>query len=456
MTRVVLVTQSYHPVRGGVGEHVHHLALGLLARGHEVTVLTGGVPGGLNRGDSSVPGGRGDRVDGSSARWSEDEGSAELLGSGGRLVRAGRTRTLCFRGATVSLVVEPTLASGLARLDRRGFDLVHVHSPFEPLLPIAAVAYFRAPCVGTFHSAGMSSSGYLPFLPLLRPVASRLSARIAVSAAARDHVARFFPGDYRIVPNGVDPARFRSDIPRTRREGDPLRILALGRLDPRKGHRLLLRALSLALGNPALPPCELRIVGEGPLRDELQAVARRESLPVCFLGAVDEEGRREEYARADLFVAPATHGESFGIVLLEALAAGLPVLASSIQGYEDVLAHSGASRTVPVGDSEAWAAALADLVIDESARVALASRARAHAERFSWNRLVGEIESIYEGVLSKASGRTDEAGAGYHPTRRAPAPVAVPSAALLGDLGPETEAAGSVRDTSRVTAGSGG
>ncbi|MEZ4649535.1 MAG: glycosyltransferase family 4 protein [Candidatus Eisenbacteria bacterium] len=279
MLRVALVTQSYFPVRGGVGEHVHHLALALLARGHEVTVLTGREPDAPTSRERTSPRPR-------------PEGAEALVGAGGRLVRVGTTRTLSFNGASVTVVSEPGLARGLSRLDRRSFDLVHVHSPFEPLLPLAAVTYFDATKVATFHSAGKHSWGYLPFVPALAPIAARLAGRIAVSRTAREHVRRFFPGEYHLVPNGVDPAGFRaatarhgvgsgvpidrarshprsgirSLCPRAGRCRGPGRILALGRLDPRKGHRVLLDALTRLEDGVDLPPWELRIVGDRPLR----------------------------------------------------------------------------------------------------------------------------------------------------------------------------------------------
>ena len=404
MLRIGLVTQSYHPVRGGVGEHVHHLALALLRRGHQVTVLTGRVP--------------------DTDSWSERdalrhppvaEGAKELIQAGGRIERVGTTRTLSFNGASVSVVVEPGLGFGLARLDRRAFDLIHVHSPFEPLLPIAAMTYFDATKVATFHSAGRHPWGYVPFLPVLAPVAARLAARIAVSRTAREHVRRFFPGEYHLVPNGVDLRGFRrsaavgSSDASAESPSSPIRILALGRLDPRKGHGVLLDALSLLAERGDVPSWELRIVGSGPLESKLREHAAVSRLPVRFLGTVDDAQRRDEYECADLFVAPATHGESFGIVLLEALAAGLPVLASSIPGYVDVLSPSNAGRVVAPGDAAAWARALGDLLVDATARRVLGEKGAEYAEQYSWTRIADQVENVYQLALAREGRRVRSA-----------------------------------------------
>ncbi|MCA9727633.1 MAG: glycosyltransferase family 4 protein, partial [Candidatus Eisenbacteria bacterium] len=260
--RIAIVAQSYHPVIGGVAEHVHGLAIALLARGHDVTVITG------------------------RSRQSETPEERTLRRSGGAVVRVGRSYRVRCNGATVTVVGEPGLASGLRKLPRHAFDLVHVHSPLEPLLPIAASRWFRAPVVATFHSAGRSNRAYRWFRPVLQDVLERVRVRTAVSASAAAFVSGIFPGTYYWTPNGVDTARFRprdgrwpspdSDLPRS------ASLLVVGRLDPRKGHDILFDALARLEHRRGvdLPELRLEVVGDGPCRRRLER--RAHGLPVRF------------------------------------------------------------------------------------------------------------------------------------------------------------------------------
>lgn len=381
--RIAIVTQSYHPVFGGVTEHVQGLALSLLRRGHEVAVITGGVDG---------------------ASVSSEERC--LRRAGGDVIRVGRPYRVRCNGASVTIVGEPGLASRLRALPRNRFDVVHVHSPLEPFLPMAAAFWFDAPIVGTFHSAGRRGRGYRIFRPLLLPIMQRLRIRTVVSASARDYVEKVFPGSYRSIPNGVDLDRFRRGA-QPYRAGKTMdrshaRVLMVGRLDPRKGHEIALAAVERysdaaeQLGLRSIePPCvRLDIVGDGPLRRRL--VDRAKRLPVRFHGSLSGAETADLYRRADLVLAPAQYGESFGVVLLEAMAAGCPVIASDIPGYRDVLAGSGAGLLVARDDPYAWAHAMRELLVQPWKMRAMAESGEAYVARFSWDLLAGEMEKVYE------------------------------------------------------------
>ena len=422
--RIGIVTQSYHPVLGGVTEHVQGLAVSLLRRGHEVTVITGA----------------------SGAPVCSEE--IRLRCAGGEIVRVGRPYRVRCNGASVTIVGEPGLTSGLRAIPRNRFDVVHIHSPLEPFLPTAAAFWFDAPLIGTFHSAGRRGLGYRVFRPLLAPVVQRLAVRTAVSASAREYVETVFPGRYRSVPNGVELERFarpkdpsagesdralREAIPSIAREtsgdvkltdnasiGEPIaraapmhgpsddrkvRLLMVGRLDARKGHDVVLEAL--ARPSASSVALHLDIVGDGSLRSRLSERSRR--LPVTLHGSLSAAETAELYRRADLFLAPAQYGESFGVVLLEAMAAGCPLIASDIAGYRDVLKGSGAGVLVAPGDPDAWAAAIRELASQPERRARMARSGELHAARFSWDRIAVEMERVYQEALTgKERARTGE------------------------------------------------
>lgn len=372
--RIGIVTQSYHPVLGGVTEHVQGLAISLLRRGHDVAVITG-------RSDAAP---------------SSEE--IRLRRAGGEVLRVGRPYRVRCNGASVTIVGEPGLSSGLRAIPRDRFDVVHIHSPLEPFLPTAAAFWFDAPMVGTFHSAGRRGRGYRVFRPLLAPVVQRLTVRTAVSASAREYVETVFPGRYRSVPNGVELDRYtragREALWHDASVEPKLRLLMVGRLDARKGHDVVLEALARSTMSS---DAHLDIVGDGSLRGRLSERSRR--LPVTLHGSLSAAATADLYRRADIFLAPAQYGESFGVVLLEAMAAGCPLIASDIAGYRDVLAGSGAGILVAPDDPDGWAAAIRDLALEPERRSAMGRCGELHAARYSWDLIAGEMVRVYEEAL---------------------------------------------------------
>lgn len=407
MARIALVSSSYYPVMGGVSEHVDALAVGLARRGHGVTILTGPEVGAAAHAPWGVR--RILRALGRPYRNGGDR--VPRTESGVEVWRLGTAGTLCFNGGTVTLVGEPGLASGFYRIAPDAFDLVHVHSPLEPLLPLAAVQYFTGPRVGTFHSHGRSNRGYRVFRGVLDVVMRRLDARIAVSSTAARFVSEVFPGRFQVIPNGVDLSRF-ARARETTVTGGPgtgriRRALSVGRLDARKGLDTVIRAIAQVARRTA-GAWELEIVGDGPQRRALERLAEEERAPVRFRGRVGVAQLAEHYARADCLVAAATHGESFGVVLLEALAAGLPVVASDLESYTDVLEGSGAAVWFRAGDADHLAAVLRDLdagpleggdLDHGSSRLrTMARNGRTHVAQFAWETVTDRIEEVYREV----------------------------------------------------------
>ncbi len=364
--KLAIVTASYHPHPGGVAEHVAGSAAALAERGHEVTVLAPGPP---------------------------------LAEDGPEVVRVGRRVPIPWKGASAGV----TLGSGLLRRLRAllmpgRFDVVHVHEPLTPLLPAAAVwlAFGNGvPVAATFHAGAESD---LPYRLLRRPlgrVMARIEGRIAVSEVARDLIERYFPGEYAIIPNGVDVSRFRP----TPRPGTAT-ILFVGRLDPRKGVDVLVRAMPGVRAR--VPEARLLLVGDGPERRRLEQLAARLAPGAVVFAAGDtpNEALPAWYARADVACFPSTHNESFGIVLLEAMASGRPVVASDTPGYRVLIQDGTNGRHFESRNPADLARVLVDLLSDPARANPLTEAGLRTAQAHRWDRIAPQLEHQYE-MLSR-------------------------------------------------------
>jgi phosphatidylinositol alpha-mannosyltransferase len=250
------------------------------------------------------------------------------------------------------------------------------------------------PTVGTFHANyPKRCAHYEVFEPVLAPYFRKLSARIAVSPTAAATSASCFPGEYRIIPNGVDVVRFRP----TGVTRDPNRVLFVGRPVARKGLAVLLRALPALL--ETAPDARLVIVGSAP---EDVRMPKRLLSSVEIRGAVDREALVSCMHSSSVLCAPSTGGESFGMVLVEAMAAGLPIVASDIPGYEAVVTPGKEGVLVPPRDSNALAGALAGLLLHPSRREALSAAGRISAERYDWSLVAAELEDVYLEVTGRS------------------------------------------------------
>jgi phosphatidylinositol alpha-mannosyltransferase len=371
--KVAVVTQAYRPVVGGVTEHVDAMARELRTLGHRVTVITANFStAGLENGDADPD-----------------------------VVRMGRNVVVPYNGAENNITVGFGLARRLrAELQRGGYDVVHVHCPLSPLLPLLALRHARQPLVGTFHTASASDLPFRLFKRPLRALYARIDRVIAVSEAASEYVSRHFDGPITIVPNGVDLERFRPGLPRPARfdDGTP-NILFVGRFDPRKGLPELMTACDM-LAREGLP-FRLILAGDGRLRARLERMASG-----ALRGRVHFEGRVLHdrlpcyYAAADLFCSPARGGESFGLVLLEAMAAGVPIVATDIAGYRCVVTHDAEGILVAPRDPAALADAIRRLLLDEALRARLGARGVETATRYGWDRVARDLE----GILCSAAG----------------------------------------------------
>jgi phosphatidylinositol alpha-mannosyltransferase len=274
-----------------------------------------------------------------------------------------------------------------------------MHEPFTPLVPWFVLEQSPAPIVATFHTHREQGHRWYPKCRwLFEPMMRRIRARLAVSDAARRTVASHFPGEYEIVPNGIDVDRFQATTgqrPASMRH-DVRHVLFVGRLEPRKGVDRLIRAMAAVQQHIDDP--RLVIVGDGPDRTALESVAREARVDVLFAGRVRDEDLPAYYRAADLVCSPALGGESFGIVLLEAMAAGRPIVATRIDGYAQLLAGAGCACLVPVDDTAALAHEIERLLADAELRRRYGIAGAAFVRAYDWRAIARRLESIYAGV----------------------------------------------------------
>lgn len=369
-----IVTQSYYPHFGGVTEHVHHMALALEGLGHSVTVITGGP-------ESPLP------------------------FPSPRVLRAGRTALVPSNGARATVTLGLGLKGWLKDVLRsEGFDLINCQCPLRPTLPLIAIKHATCPVVGTFHASARSNLGYAIFRGPLKTYHSRLAGSIAVSEPARDFVRRYFGGNYRIIPNGVDTERFSPEVPPLKKFNDgSFNVLYVGRLEPRKGLSVLIDAFGEFCSDGA-GRARLIVVGDGPLRRRLERSIKVScGRSVHFEGTVSPELLPRYYASADALCSPATGGESFGIVLLEAMASGVPVIASDIPGYRTAVKNGEHGLLVEPGSRRSLSTALGLIAADESLRRQMSASGRRNSEDYSWKVVAAKMEDYFAELLNDSS-----------------------------------------------------
>lgn len=368
--RIGVVCPYSLDVPGGVQLHVLDQAAELRALGHDVGVLAPGE---------------------------------DVAGLPPGVEVAGRAVAVPFNGSVARLAFGPVTSARVRRWTAAGeWDLLHVHEPGSPSLGLLALWAAEVPVVATFHTALERSRAMQAAFPVLRQSFERISARIAVSEDARRTIVEHLGGDAVVVPNGVRVDDYAHATPRPawqgRRIGRPPTVAFLGRTDePRKGLEVLCRAVpALRAAHPGL---RVLVAGSGdaaPVRD----LPGRDAAAVEVLGPVSEEDKRALLASVDAYVAPHTGGESFGIVLVEAMSAGAPVVASDLSAFRRVLDDGALGRLFPVGDTGALASALASVLDDPSATAARTRAASSAVRRYDWPVVAAQLLAVYETVLS--------------------------------------------------------
>jgi phosphatidylinositol alpha-mannosyltransferase len=365
---------------GGVNSHIRAQARALRALGHDVCVF----------GASSSPLADGERA---------------LSGC----------VSLVVGGTETGFGTDPRSWWRVADLLRTArFDILHMHEPLMPLVPWFALRQSTAPVVATFHThREKGHRWYGRYHWLLAPLMRRIHTRLAVSEAARRTVANAFPGDYQIVPNGIDVDRFRRPAARPAAMAAHRRfVVFVGRLEPRKGVDRLIRAMPAV--QQQAPDARLAIVGDGPDRAALEALARDAGVDALFTGRVSDEALPAYYRAADVVCSPALGDESFGIVLLEAMAAERPIVATRIEGYVEMLEGAGSARLVEPGDPSVLAREIVALLSAPDLGRSLGTRGASFVRGYDWSSIARRLESIYANLLNSpgAPRRPDKTSTG--------------------------------------------
>jgi phosphatidylinositol alpha-mannosyltransferase len=362
--KVGIVTPYGYPHPGGVNEHVRYTYEAMTRMGHDAWIITSKY-----------------------GRQRESEGHVIRLGTGWAAPANGSvgrvTLGLRFKHQAREI------------LEEQRFDVLHFHEPFVPFLSPTVLDQSRDTVnVATFHAFGGFSPSYWIGKRFAGRLADKLHGRIAVSGAARHFISRYFPGEYRIIPNGVDLERFANAEPLEALRDGTLNILFVGRFEERKGLIHLLRAYNRLRKRKV--DARLLVIGAGPkLREYRRYVGLRGIRDVEWLGRVSDEEKVRYFASADIFCAPNTGQESFGIVLLEAMAAGTPIVASDIHGFKRVVERNVQGLLVEPKNPRALAAALYSLARDPDLRHEMGEAGRRRAPEFSWDRVTERIVDFY-------------------------------------------------------------
>lgn len=375
--RVGIVCPYAWDVPGGVQAHVRDLAEALMAAGCAVSVL---APG-----DEDFP--------------------AEPY-----VVMAGRAVPVRYNGSVARLQFGPVSARRVRRWLRQGrFDVLHVHEPVAPSLSLLATMLARIPVVATFHTATTRSRSLEAARGMLQPVLEKIQGRIAVSASARKVQVEHLGGDAVEIPNGVSVSRYATAEPLPGHSRDSPTIGFLGRFDePRKGLPVLLAAAEQLVGE--FDQLRLLVAGRGDaeaFHDDLAPALRGR---VELLGQVSEEDKARMLRSVQLYCAPNTGGESFGIILLEAMAAGTPVVASDLEAFRRVLGDGTLGALFRTGDADSLAALLRQLLGDPARRERLARAASEEVRRYDWPVVVTQVIRVYETVLGAGRAALPEPG----------------------------------------------
>ena len=376
--RIGIVCPYAWDVPGGVQFHVRDLAEHLIRLGHEVSVLAPAED------DTPVP---------------------------PYVVPAGRAVPVPYNGSVARLNFGFLSASRVRRwLREGGFEVLHIHEPVTPSLSLLACWAATGPIVATFHTSNPRSRAMIAAEPLVQPALEKISARIAVSEYARRTLVEHFGGDAVVIPNGVDVGFFAGAEPRPEWSGDTIGFV--GRInEPRKGLPTLLEAMPRIIARR--PGVRLLVAGRGDEEEAVKGVPQQVRDRIEFLGMVTDEQKAALLRSVDVYVAPNTGGESFGIILVEAMSAGAPVLASDLDAFRQVLDGGAAGELFPVGDASALARSAVRLLEDPARREALREAETRHVRRFDWQTVGADVLSVYETVAAGAAAVAEDDRGGW-------------------------------------------
>jgi len=361
--RIALVTEYYYPHLGGICEHVHFFAREARRLGHHVDIITPNIEGAV----------------------------AEP-----HVIRIGRSQPVYFNGSQARMTLGLGLRRQLRKVFARGkYDIVHVHSPLSPSLPLFAIDEADCPVIGTFHTYFDKSNIYGLARKWLQSKLDQMAAAVAVSHSTTIALNRYFEANWTIVPNGIDLDLFNPHVPPPPgiRRDVPV-ILFLGRFDPRNGLITLIEAFKKVKAKNR--EAQVVVVGDGPLRNHYYKAAGGDP-DITFVGAV-LGSRPSYYAHSSIYACPTTKA-SFGITLLESMACETPVVCSDILGFRDVVKHEREALMFQCGDAGALADDLVRLLDDETLRARLGKTGRQNAQKYGWPSVTNAILDVYTAAL---------------------------------------------------------
>lgn len=352
-------------VPGGVSAHINDLAIALQKIGHQVSVL---------------------------APAETEDHLPDFVTS------VGQPRAVKYNGSVARLSFGPVTARKVSKWIEDGqFDVLHVHEPLAPSVSVLAVWAAKGPIVATWHSSVDKSRMILSLAKLAQTAMEKISARIAVSEAARTTLINHVGGDAVIIPNGVDTSAFIDAHPISGWPGEGKSLVFLGRVDePRKGLEILLAAFPIV--RKEFPNLRLLIAGPGDPEELIDEVPVADRNAIVHIGKISNDEKPDVFASGNIYVAPNTGGESFGIVLLEAMASGVPVVASNLHAFERVLEYGKAGVTFKNENSQDLAKVLIDLLSDEQKLVQLKAAGYARSAIFDWTLVASRVLEVYESV----------------------------------------------------------
>jgi phosphatidylinositol alpha-mannosyltransferase len=390
--KIALVSPYDFAYPGGVNNHIRHLQSHFRRMGHDVKIIA----------PSSKP------------RETEQDGDVLVF---------GKPIPIRASGSVVRSPVSPGLVFSdpvKLMLRREKFDVLHVHEPLMPTLATAVLHHASEELVvGTFHAYRSRSWGYRLWKPIcLDKWFDKIHGRIVVSSAALEFVSKYFPAEYTIIPNGIDFLHFAGDVsPLPQFSDGKLNILFVGRMERRKGFKYLLGAYERV--KREFPECRLIVVGpqDRSWRKHEKIAAKRGLRDTVFAGFASYQDLPCYYGSADIFCSPAVDKESFGLVLLEAMAAGKPVVATDIAGYAAVVRHDVDGLLVQPRDEKALAAAIIELLQNQSLRERMGAMGKLKAADFGWDTVAARVMGYYQELFSGRGGAMNEESASLCSTR---------------------------------------
>jgi phosphatidylinositol alpha-mannosyltransferase len=363
--RIGIVCPYAWDVPGGVSAHVHDLANALISKGHFVSVI---------------------------APAESEEGLPAFVES------TGKPRAVRYNGSVARLSFGPFVARRVGKwIEQGNFDVLHVHEPLAPSVSVLACWAAKGPIVATWHSSMDRSRVIHSLAKLAQTVMEKVSARIAVSPAARQTMIDHLGGDAVIIPNGVDVSAFANATPIAELSSSDQTLVFFGRVDePRKGLEVLIKAIAQI--RDKYPNLKVLIAGPGDCSELLEELSADDRSCIEVLGLVDESDKANVYASGTVYVAPNTGGESFGIVLLEAMASGTPVVASNLPAFARVLDAGNCGKLFANEDSDSLAKTVLQLLGDAEELTRLRSAGFARVAEFDWDLVADEIIEVYKSV----------------------------------------------------------